>query len=108
MVVAHPHHVDFALKAKELARKGEAGTPLSRAGLGGQAADPAWWLNLQADSRASVQFRRERRLVRANRAEGAERERLWPWLKGRNPAYVKYERLTSREIPVVVLRTIGE
>ena len=41
------------------------------------AAEPAWWLNLQAHPDAVVQTRDGTRLVRARRAEGAERERLW-------------------------------
>ena len=71
---------------------------------GGQDHPPAWWLNLQARPDALVQLGRERRAVRAQLATGAERERLWPELKRRNPAYARYERKTSREIPVVILR----
>jgi deazaflavin-dependent oxidoreductase (nitroreductase family) len=41
------------------------------------AAEPAWWLNLQAHPDAIVQTRGGDRQVRARRAEGAERERLW-------------------------------
>ena len=41
------------------------------------AAEPAWWLNLQVHPDATVQTRDGRRQVRAHRAQGAERERLW-------------------------------
>ena len=41
------------------------------------AAEPAWWLNLQARPDAVVQTKDGVRPVRARRAEGAERERLW-------------------------------
>jgi deazaflavin-dependent oxidoreductase (nitroreductase family) len=41
------------------------------------AAEPAWWLNLQAHPDATVQTRDGVRPVRARRAEGAERARLW-------------------------------
>ena len=40
-------------------------------------AEPAWWLNLQARPDTTVQTRDGVRAVRAHRAEGAERERLW-------------------------------
>ena len=40
-------------------------------------AEPAWWLNLQADPDATVQTRDGERPVRAHRAQGAERDRLW-------------------------------
>jgi deazaflavin-dependent oxidoreductase (nitroreductase family) len=41
------------------------------------AAEPAWWLNLQAHPLAVAQTRDGRQQVRARRADGAERERLW-------------------------------
>ena len=41
--------------------------------------EPAWWLNLQAFARASVELagERRRRAVRARVAEGADHDRLW-------------------------------
>ena len=41
------------------------------------AAEPAWWLNLQAHPDATAQTRDGTRRVRARRARGDERERLW-------------------------------
>ncbi len=73
----------------------------------GQDLDPAWWLNLEARPEASVQLGPERFAVRARRAEGEERARLWPWLVERNPAYARYARRTAREIPVVVLSRVA-
>jgi deazaflavin-dependent oxidoreductase (nitroreductase family) len=40
-------------------------------------ADPAWWLNLQAQPDTTVDLPDGSRAVRARAAEGAERERLW-------------------------------
>ena len=40
-------------------------------------AEPAWWLNLQDDPNAVVQTRDGTRGVRARRAEGEERDRVW-------------------------------
>lgn len=40
-------------------------------------AEPAWWLNLQDRPDAVVQTRDGTRQVRARRAQGEERERLW-------------------------------
>ena len=40
-------------------------------------ADPAWWLNLQDHPDAIAQTRDGARAVRARRAQGEERERLW-------------------------------
>lgn len=41
------------------------------------AAEPAWWLNLQAHPDATIRTRDGTRQVRAHRAQGAERDRLW-------------------------------
>ena len=73
----------------------------------GQDHHPGWWRNLQANPDASIRIRREEKRVRAIRAEGAEHARLWPWIKEQNPMYANYEKKTTREIPVVVLRPIG-
>jgi deazaflavin-dependent oxidoreductase (nitroreductase family) len=40
-------------------------------------AEPAWWLNLQAQPDAVIQTRDGTRRVRGRRAVGEERERLW-------------------------------
>lgn len=40
-------------------------------------ADPAWWLNLQANPDATVDLPGRQRRVRARAATGEERERLW-------------------------------
>ena len=40
-------------------------------------ADPAWWLNLQADPEATADLVGGSRRVSAHRATGAERDRLW-------------------------------
>jgi F420H(2)-dependent quinone reductase len=69
----------------------------------GQEREPGWWLNLQACPEAFVQLGGERWRARTRLASGAERERLWPELVRRNPAYARYAQRTSREIPVVVL-----
>jgi deazaflavin-dependent oxidoreductase (nitroreductase family) len=40
-------------------------------------AEPAWWLNLQAQPETTVELPDGPRVVRARAASGAERERLW-------------------------------
>jgi deazaflavin-dependent oxidoreductase (nitroreductase family) len=71
---------------------------------GGSDKHPAWWLNLEANPSATVQVGRETLAVTAHRAEGDERARLWPMLVEMNPLFGRYETLTARSIPVVVLR----
>jgi deazaflavin-dependent oxidoreductase (nitroreductase family) len=41
------------------------------------AAEPAWWLNLQAHPDAKVELKDGSRQVRARAAQGEERARLW-------------------------------
>jgi deazaflavin-dependent oxidoreductase (nitroreductase family) len=69
----------------------------------GQDRDPAWWLNLKANPDASVRIGRSEYTVTGRLATAEERTRLWPWLVGRNRVYARYERRTSRPIPVVIL-----
>jgi deazaflavin-dependent oxidoreductase (nitroreductase family) len=68
---------------------------------------PAWWLNLEATPRASVQVGRERRSVIAEEAEGEQRERLWQAVVDVNRGYEGYARTANRRIPVVILRPEG-
>ena len=74
---------------------------------GGADRDPAWWLNLERQPTATVQVGSETRDVVACQADAAERARLWPKLKAMNPFYARYETLTEREIPVVILRPLA-
>ncbi|HEY7100824.1 MAG TPA: nitroreductase/quinone reductase family protein [Mycobacteriales bacterium] len=68
------------------------------------AADPAWWLNLQARPDAIVRTRRGGvRQVRARRAEGAERERLWARWAAIDKDLDAYATLRPTETAVVVL-----
>jgi F420H(2)-dependent quinone reductase len=55
----------------------DGGNLVTMAMNGWGTAEPAWWLNLQARPDATVQTRDGARQVRARRAEGSERERLW-------------------------------
>ena len=67
--------------------------------------DPAWWLNLQAHPDARVQLPDGIRRIRAHRAEGAERERLWALLgqyDGWGDGIDTFARLRSGETAVVV------
>jgi deazaflavin-dependent oxidoreductase (nitroreductase family) len=66
------------------------------------AAEPAWWLNLQAHPDAIVQTRDGARPVRARRAEGAERARLWARWAEIDKGLEEYAARRPRETAVVV------
>lgn len=71
---------------------------------GGANRDPAWWLNLRATPQATVQVGADLVPIVAHAADPDERARLWPTLTAANPFYTRYEQLTARAIPVVILR----
>ena len=72
------------------------------ASYGGSPKHPAWYLNLSANPQVRVQFKRKRMTMRARVAAGEERSRLWA-LALTFYNYDRYQRRTTREIPVVVL-----
>jgi deazaflavin-dependent oxidoreductase (nitroreductase family) len=74
---------------------------------GGSDAVPAWWHNLKAGPRTTVQIGNERHEVVAREVHGAERERLWPLLVDNYADYAVYEQRTDRTIPVIVLSPAG-
>ena len=65
---------------------------------------PAWVLNLRAHPHAEVRLGRERYQARAVFLEGEDRAGQWDRLVAANPTYVKVQRVTGREIPIIRLR----
>jgi deazaflavin-dependent oxidoreductase (nitroreductase family) len=74
------------------------------ASKGGSPDHPGWYKNLEANPEATIQVKGEVIPVRAETAQGDERERLWRLMTEDWPAYEDYQQKTDREIPVVVLR----
>lgn len=75
------------------------------------AAEPAWWLNLQADPRAVVDLAGGiRHNVLGRRAVGEERERLWKHWRELDKNLDRYAARRPRQTAVVVLepRTAAE
>ena len=70
---------------------------------GGVADHPIWFLNLLADPSCEIQVASFHAHARARVAEGEERARLWEIVSEEQPQYKRYQRRTSREIPVIVL-----
>lgn len=65
-------------------------------------AEPAWWLNLQAQPDTTVRTRDGVRSVRAHRAEGAERQRLWSRWGAIDKNLAEFAARRPRETAVVV------
>ena len=67
---------------------------------------PSWYLNLQEQPRVLIQHGRVRREVLAETVSGAERERLWQMLLKVRPQFADYQKYTSREFPIVILKPL--
>ena len=74
----------------------------------GEPRHPAWWLNLTAEPKASVQIGGKHVAVVAREAEGDEREALWREIVERQADYTEYQTRTERRIPVVVLEPVKD
>lgn len=70
---------------------------------GGSDRHPAWYFNLTANPQAEIQIGRECKTISATIAHPEERACLWQRLVSIAPQYQRYERSTTREIPIVVL-----
>ena len=67
------------------------------------AAEPAWWLNLQAHPEATIQLKNGERGVRARAAVREERQRLWKRWYEFGDDVDAYAALRPTETAVVVL-----
>lgn len=70
-------------------------------------AEPAWWLNLQAQPDSVVELKDGPRAVRGHAAEGAERDRLWARWRELSDEYDAWAALRSRPTAIVVLEPRG-
>ena len=75
------------------------------ASVGGAPKHPAWYLNLRADPRATIDVGGRTLAVSAETAGPEERARLWRRVTAMYPTYDAYQAKTSREIPIVILTT---
>jgi deazaflavin-dependent oxidoreductase (nitroreductase family) len=78
--------------------------PALVASNGGARQHPQWYRNLKANPQATIQIGAEAFVVWAEDAAGSERDALWARAVECYPAYARYQRNTSRVIPVVALR----
>lgn len=73
------------------------------ASKGGAPTHPDWYHNLLANPHVTVEVGSQQFQTEARFAEGAERERLFAQMAEAMPYFARYQRETSRQIPVVVL-----
>ena len=68
----------------------------------GRATNPMWYLNIQANPRASFQIKNETLQLIARDATADERAQYWPRLDGIYPDFAKYRSYTDRKIPILI------
>jgi deazaflavin-dependent oxidoreductase (nitroreductase family) len=69
----------------------------------GREHNPGWYYNLVHQPAATIQVKEQVIGVKAHPATGDEYSRLWKLVTGRNNFYVRYQKMTSRQIPIMLL-----
>jgi deazaflavin-dependent oxidoreductase (nitroreductase family) len=70
---------------------------------GGSPAHPAWYYNLKANPRITVEMGAQTFTVVAGELDAAARAGLWPALVAESPAIGEHQARTARQIPVFML-----
>lgn len=70
----------------------------------GKPANPAWYHNLRSNPRVTVQVLDKVIPVTAEVLSGQARAQAWQRVIATAPSYANYEKRTTREIPLVLLR----
>ena len=82
------------------------GDVLVVASNGGSPTAPPWFLNLEADPEVGVQIKGDVFRARARVATPEEKPEMWRTMVGHWQYYDRYQEMTEREIPVVVLERV--
>jgi deazaflavin-dependent oxidoreductase (nitroreductase family) len=74
---------------------------------GGADTHPEWYLNIVASK--EIEFQVATQAYRATWREptGAEREKVWAFMVDNFPFYANYQKSTSRQIPLVMMKAIA-
>lgn len=73
----------------------------------GAPVNPDWYHNLRAQPRVQAEIGTKTVDLVARVATGEEREPIWSAHKEANPGFAEYERMTSRQIPVIILEPVS-
>jgi deazaflavin-dependent oxidoreductase (nitroreductase family) len=71
--------------------------------VGGAKRHPMWFLNLRDHHEVELQVGPDTMAGRARVASPEERNRLWPMMAKIWPDYDRYQKKTSRTIPIVII-----
>ena len=70
----------------------------------GQSSNPGWYYNLLADPNVTMQIHNQIRAMVAEPQTGTDRARHWERIVREHSMFEDFQRKTTREIPVVLLR----
>ncbi len=73
----------------------------------GKDRNAGWYHNLLARPRTKIEVRGKSIPVEAQLAEGAEYDRLWNYAIDHHPPYLHYKEMTTRHIPIVILKPVA-
>jgi deazaflavin-dependent oxidoreductase (nitroreductase family) len=82
---------------------GSNGVLMIIASNGGSSTHPAWYYNLKAHPRVTVELGAERFRVVAQELNSEARSLVWPTIVEQSPAAGEFQRTMTRVIPVFVL-----
>ena len=68
---------------------------------------PAWYHNLRAQPKVTVEVGTSKLDVNAATLNGEERARYWDKMIAQMPGFADYQKKTTREIPVIALQPLG-
>ncbi len=77
------------------------------ASKGGDPKPPGWYVNLTANSEVHLQVRDQKFPAIARTATPDEKLKLWDRMAAIWPDYAKYQRKTTRDIPIVILDPVA-
>ena len=78
------------------------------ASAGGADTHPGWFFNIRNNPQATIQVKDKRINVTAEIAGKEKKSELWTRLIEVAPNFAGYQKRTSREIPMVILRPVEE
>lgn len=78
------------------------------ASSGGSQCHPGWFFNARSNPQVTIKVQDTQMSAVAEVAEPEKRRELWARLLSIAPLYAGYQKHTSREIPMVILRPVDE
>lgn len=85
-----------------------AGHAVVGATLGGSDHAPQWYHNIHAGGETAFQIATQAFRAEAHDAKGDEHDRIWEYMTRQAPIWIKYQQMTTRKIPLVLLRPVEE